>query len=226
MPYMLRALLSLVALTMACDSTPDTPTTPSATTLETASGEREPEPAADETEAGTVTTTTYWPPGFFSEDNDGLDRHMRGWYGRHLAAMGEPSLYEAREDDVEAYRFIHLPTWGRPVVVRIEKRGSTVRMTHRILSGQGGYDPGELTTDTTTAATEAQLDSVRDAIDEADFWDLPVTADLGMDGEQWIIEAARDGRYHLVDRWTPAPDGDHAEFVAACAALQALVATE
>jgi hypothetical protein len=24
----------------------------------------------------------------------------------------------------------------------------------------------------------------------------------GFDGAQWIVEARRDGRYHIVDRWT------------------------
>lgn len=164
----------------------------------------------------------YFPPGTFHPDNTAADDHVRQWYGGHLTAMGEPSLHQARTTGIEAYRFLHLPTWDHPVAVRIETRGSTIELTHRVLSGQGGYEPGTLTTDTTRVATAAELDSVRRALATADFWNLPTRAEAGLDGEQWIIEAVRDGRYHVVDRWTPAPDGPHARFVAACTALRDL----
>ena len=36
------------------------------------------------------------------------------------------------------------------------------------------------------------------------FWKMATKSDdpPGFDGDQWIVEARRDGRYHIVDRWT------------------------
>ena len=40
------------------------------------------------------------------------------------------------------------------------------------------------------------------------FWKLPsIQEDRGVDGAQWIIEGARNGTYHIVDRWSP-EDGE------------------
>ena len=35
---------------------------------------------------------------------------------------------------------------------------------------------------------------------------------LGNDGAQWILEGMKDGRYHVVDRWSP----DGGDYRAAC----------
>ena len=48
----------------------------------------------------------------------GLDDFVRGWYGKHLTVMREPSLWLARSSPRESYRFTWLRTWGRPVAIR------------------------------------------------------------------------------------------------------------
>lgn len=35
------------------------------------------------------------------------------------------------------------------------------------------------------------------------FWSLGLDDKAGDDGAQWIIEGVKDGKYHLVDRWSP-----------------------
>lgn len=218
---MTRALLSVLLIT-ACDRAADASTTP-ASAEERGSDPSTVDPPSARPPPATATATAYWPAGFFSADNAGLDRHTAEWFGGHLAAMGEPSFHDARASGVESYRFIHLPTWGHPVVVRVDARGDAITVTHRILSGQGGYAPGELTTDVTRPIGAAELEAIRASLDRAGYWELPRDAERGMDGEEWIIEAVRDGRHHLVDRWTPSPEGEHARFVAACEVLRGLV---
>ncbi|MEO8659909.1 MAG: hypothetical protein ABI693_15675 [Bryobacteraceae bacterium] len=40
------------------------------------------------------------------------------------------------------------------------------------------------------------------------FWEMPSHGNLGgTDGAQWIVEDVSEGRYHIVDRWSP-PVGD------------------
>lgn len=41
-------------------------------------------------------------------------------------------------------------------------------------------------------------------LENENFWELPTKKEtLGFDGAQWVIEGLQDGKYHLVDRWTP-----------------------
>jgi hypothetical protein len=46
------------------------------------------------------------------------------------------------------------------------------------------------------------------ALDSANFWNTPTLPDadenaVELDGAQWIIEGIRNGKYHIVDRWSP-----------------------
>src|SRR6266513_1649114 len=67
-----------------------------------------------------------------------------GWYGRILREMREPVLSRERRDSLPVYRFLWIPTWYHPVVVRIEAGPNGYRLTSKSLSGAGGYDPGSL----------------------------------------------------------------------------------
>jgi hypothetical protein len=50
-------------------------------------------------------------------------------------------------------------------------------------------------------------------IDVAHFWTLPSrqqdepnpdgSVTVGLDGAQWVMEGVKDGKYHVVDRWSP-----------------------
>jgi hypothetical protein len=145
------------------------------------------------------------------------------WYSSHLRAMGEPSLLAMRGRDRHVVRFLKLPTWGPPEAIRVERRGDTVTLVHRVLSGQGGYDPGHLATDQTRTLTRADWARLEQAIASADGWTAPTRTDFrGRDGEQWVVELVDGDRYHVLDRWTPTEDASAARFVALCALLSRL----
>jgi hypothetical protein len=41
-------------------------------------------------------------------------------------------------------------------------------------------------------------------LEKADFWNMtPNELPRGLDGANWIIEGAKKGKYHIVDRWSP-----------------------
>jgi hypothetical protein len=45
-----------------------------------------------------------------------------------------------------------------------------------------------------------------DQVNSVGFWELVThedSVDSGPDGSQWIIEGTKDGKYHVVDRWSP-----------------------
>jgi hypothetical protein len=41
-------------------------------------------------------------------------------------------------------------------------------------------------------------------LDTCDFWNLKANEEnLGFDGVSWVMEGVKDGRYHIVVRWSP-----------------------
>jgi hypothetical protein len=50
------------------------------------------------------------------------------------------------------------------------------------------------------------VDHFRQLLDMAEFWTAPTEEEngtVGCDGAQWIMEGAKGGQYHVVDRWSP-----------------------
>ena|SRR3989338_3048472 len=147
----------------------------------------------------------FFPDKAFSEKQDAND-FVVGWYSKHLVALGENSLWENRETKgLFVYRFLSLPTWGSPTAItfRLNDEG-TGKLVIKKTDGQGGYEPGKLVLDKTISLDERQTKEILEQFKKLDFWKLPVKDDvMGLDGTQWIIEGVKEGRYHIVDRWTP-----------------------
>src|SRR5262249_10845266 len=81
----------------------------------------------------------------------------------------------------------------------------TARLTTKMTSGAGGYAPGKLIQNDAWTLTKEQTDWFLELIEKNSFWKLPAKDEtrMGCDGAQWIVEGVKNGKYHLVDRWTP-----------------------
>jgi hypothetical protein len=135
-----------------------------------------------------------------------------GWYGLHLAALREPVLCQRHsEEGKETYRFTWLPSFHSTVVVRIDTDTSGLYLTAKIESGAGGYDPGRLARDTTFRLSETHASQFGELLLSTGFWRQPTVpppgGGMGVDGAQWIYEGVANGRYHVVDRWSPQRGG-------------------
>jgi hypothetical protein len=129
------------------------------------------------------------------------------WYSTQLRALREPSLFAlATNKKAESYRFLGLRTFHHPIAVRVKLQpdGSWI-LVAKVASGAGGYSPGTLTTNTSRQLTAQEADRFRSKIESGGFWNAPnpVNDQTGTDGSQWIIEGAKAGRYHVLDRWMP-----------------------
>ncbi len=157
--------------------------------------------------AGLSAQTQYFPDRAFCGSHEtGL---CERWYAKHLRAMHEPSIFEASKDpSIQSYRFLWLRTFHHPVAARLEvARDGTAQLFVKVLSGQGGYDPGHPIVNRNVQEPKDAVDHFLELLKKADFWNLPTEQPEGnqvnLDGAQWIIEGTMDGHYHVVDRWSP-----------------------
>jgi hypothetical protein len=153
-----------------------------------------------------VASEPYFPEGVFGRrTNAPVNDFTPKWYSGHLRAMGEPSFWELSRDDGEAtgYRFLWLPTEGRPVAVRIMQRheGAVLHLVQ--LDGAGGYAPGQVAVNKELLLSPEQWEGLSASIARARFWKMPARdGRAGFDGEELIVEGVRRGAYHVVDRWS------------------------
>ena len=98
-----------------------------------------------------------------------------------------------------------LRTFHHPVALRLQNEAGVRTLVVKQLSGAGGYEPGTIAIERTVALGDDEWNAFLKLIDEADYWALPTRNEgvMGFDGAQWILEGVKDGRYHVVDRWSP-----------------------
>jgi hypothetical protein len=157
-------------------------------------------------------TESYFPPGAFDSFNDVAYDFRGSWYSKHLKAMSEPALFDYADYEEESYRFLWLRSFHHPIAVRLNRFGQGRMLVVKQLSGKGGYEPGYLTVDRTRLLTKGEWAMFIHLLHRACYWQLPTEdeSERGDDGAQWILEGVKEGRYHIVDRWSP-PGGSYQE---------------
>jgi hypothetical protein len=138
------------------------------------------------------------------------------WYGAQLRAMGETQLCEGGDHVGTTFRLTWIPSFHPSVTVRVTTATDGYRLMGKILNGAGGYQPGSVARETTIALSDAEVSILAQHLTEARFWERPTIpapdATIGVDGAQWILEGLSAGRYHVVDRWSPQPEGPDGPF--------------
>jgi hypothetical protein len=134
---------------------------------------------------------------------EGVSAFESNWYGKALERMNEPRLPGFTKDvNADIYRVMILPTWGNPIVVRVQRHGEFYSLSARRLDGQGGYDPGKLaeSKDIELGADDSKFLAV--LIQNLNFFQLPAEDRVrGFDGDEWIVEGVSQGKYHVAVRW-------------------------
>lgn len=87
--------------------------------------------------------------------------------------------------NADIYRIMILPTWGNPIVVRVQRHGELYSLSARRLDGQGGYDPGKLAESKAIDLGADDSKSLAVLIQNLDFFQLPAEDHVrGFDGDQ------------------------------------------
>jgi hypothetical protein len=155
-------------------------------------------------------TDYFFLTGVLEPSRPDSDRFVRAWYSKHLRVMAEPSLSCGAAGANEAYRFVWLRTFHRPIAVRLSAEATVFRLVAVELTGAGGYDPGSIANRVEKMVTESDWRRLSAALARIGFWNMPSReAKLGIDGSRWVIEGVRlNSGYHVVDRWAP-PEGPY-----------------
>lgn len=166
---------------------------------------------------------SYFPGSLLHPGNARGAEFAATWYSGQLRAMGEPRLAEyGRGHADEAWRITIIPSFRASYAVRMERRGRQVRVVTTVLSGAGGYEPGEpVRRDSASVPVDAAA-ALSARADSAGFWRMPTaepSGRKGADGDRWILEGYRAGEYHVVDRWNPDFTGSDPAFLELARAL-------
>ena len=157
----------------------------------------------------------YFPIGTFRPDNS----FVRRWLSSYLAMMEEPSLCCGPLDDTEAYRFLWLRWRHDAIAVRLFRRGEvygleavivdsagrfSLNYRRWLVDGTGDYKSGNVSRRVTKALSRDQWQAVIAKLEEVKLWQMTTHSNVwrGTDGAEWIVEARREGRYHVVARWS------------------------
>lgn len=147
----------------------------------------------------TLSPITYFPPEV-----------EQGWYAKHYSALNEKPIWQKApaNQGKEIYRFLYLPTFDNPLLVRIEvsEDGKKVA-TFKKSTGKVGYEPGKIKISKTSEISDVDFTVFTNLLYEAKYWELPSKMPdpmpLGFDGSREIIEVIKNGKYHVVDWWSP-----------------------
>jgi hypothetical protein len=155
--------------------------------------------------------TCYFPPGDYAVNKYGDDLHLNKstneWYSRVLKNCKEPVLYNYKGAE-EIYRFTLLSSYYYPVVFRFQKKGFNFILTTKVLRERYNEYPDELETNNSVSVSFFKWYKFKGKLAEADFWKLNLNDPSAppTDASFWVVEAFKDGKYHMVERWEPEPD--------------------
>lgn len=121
-----------------------------------------------------------------------------------LRAMGEGPLHPT-VDTSATYRLFRLPSFRFPSVVRVAQRNGNWEIIGRLFRMDGwSFTPVAPLWERTRRLSDVEATRLEHLLRALSFWTMPVTVERqGLDGTTWVLEGAQDGRYHVIDRWSP-----------------------
>lgn len=154
----------------------------------------------------TSLTDIYFPPKVMEAviKKHGSDT-MFNSYADQLSKMHEPSIYKQCSKEEKVYRFLYLPSFEKPFVITARHNKNKAIITSTMLT-EKSVDNTK-TKEKTISTQEWQ--KLHELFSKINFFTLPVTTERrGLDGDDWVFEGCYSGTYHVIDRWTPEPNGE------------------
>src|SRR5215469_2207695 len=146
----------------------------------------------------------YFPAGTISTPKDTSSDPFGNSLAWQLRSIGEPPLSTSSgNSEIYAYRLILLTfPAGRTFVLRLQ-----IAKDHTGELFVKETDPGgTVLLEKRVRVSDAQTDQFLGFVEKSDFWKLPTREEADeriYDGSYWFIEAAGQGKYHMVYRRAP-----------------------
>jgi hypothetical protein len=162
----------------------------------------------------------YFPDGAIGPE---FGDFLADWYSEELYAMQEPSLWSLSRQDPKAvaYRFLWLPSFHRPMAVRVVVSGEGATLHAVQLDRRSAYGGGKPGARRSVKLSRDQWAELRRRVDEAKFGSLPPSMWHGIaDGAAFVLEGVDGGKYHVVNANTnPKPDERYRRYKTLCEAM-------
>jgi bifunctional DNA-binding transcriptional regulator/antitoxin component of YhaV-PrlF toxin-antitoxin module len=159
----------------------------------------------------------YFPELVFLPKNKELNSIIDDMTSVHLKAMKEPSLWKLSQKDRTAnvYRFLWLATGEHPICIRLTRTGRTTALHVARHDGPPGITAGLLTVNKDVKLSVQQGEKLVARLEKTKFWTSPVEVKESRgiaDGDAIVIEAVKDGKYHVINRAGSATGESFKEF--------------
>jgi hypothetical protein len=160
-----------------------------------------------------------FPPGSLGRDDD-WDRFRSDQLSGCLRSFEETSIWQASRKHIPdaVYRFLWLRSFHPAISVRLNiAADGTGTLTTKVSNGccDCAPPPADIkqkafrVQTTIRKISKTQIRRFLSSVDALHFWTLASRKNSvpGPDGADWVIEASKEGRYQVIDAWSP-PDGD------------------
>jgi hypothetical protein len=129
-------------------------------------------------------------------------------YSKPLTEIGQQLLCsQPIPQSREWYRFMWVPTFKHPAFLRVDvdRDGTGTLLTH-VWAGEGGYEWGKSAKNARKLTLEEESD-LFETLADIGFWTLPSEVErppneVVLDGTEWLIEGVKDGKCHVVTRYS------------------------
>lgn len=158
----------------------------------------------DKNEIKQIKSRNYFPKNVF-DSYPQRDEFLATWFGLHLNSMDKTSLWRHHSKRINhIYRFLYLPSFDPPYLVRIEinNKDGDGFLVVKSTNGAGGLRSGSIIKNEKIKLTKNDVDKFLKQLDQIHFWESPTNAPylLQVDGSRLIIEGIKLGEYHVVTR--------------------------
>ena len=119
----------------------------------------------------------------------------------NLHALEQRPLWTSVSDTEGTYRITKLPAFAgaQSVTLTVLADGSG-----QVRFRATDSDHQNLTVDTASTINAQEVSDFTSSFNQIEFWKQPAElTQKGYDGADWILEAAQNGKYHVVLRWCP-----------------------
>jgi len=146
-------------------------------------------------------TDIYFPKGVFSSELGRSERQAE-LYSERLKLMSETPIFFVKKQHGEVYRFL----WGRAfhsrIMIRVQKKDKTYSLVLKQTKKQDSNMMIEQEEE--RILTSKEWNMFINHLNKLSFWNYSLFNDeVCLDGSTWMLEAAKNGKYHVIHRYCP-----------------------